>query len=47
MSPYCKKVYIAVDVRKERLDILVIARTDARADHGLEEAMEGQELFLR
>jgi 2-methylisocitrate lyase-like PEP mutase family enzyme len=40
-----KKEYIAVDVRKEGLDILVIARTDVRADHGLEEAMERARAF--
>ncbi len=41
----CERIQAAVDVRKEGMDILVIARTDARAGHGLEEAMERARAF--
>ncbi|MCK5515436.1 MAG: isocitrate lyase/PEP mutase family protein [Desulfobulbaceae bacterium] len=41
----CERIQAAVDVRKEGMDILIIARTDARADHGLGEAMERARAF--
>jgi 2-methylisocitrate lyase-like PEP mutase family enzyme len=37
----CARIRAAVDAREEaRGDILIMARTDARAEHGLEEALE-------
>lgn len=36
----CERIKAAVDAREEGSDILIIARTDARAGHGLEEALE-------
>lgn len=35
----CERIKAAVDARGEGSDILIIARTDARAGHGLEEAL--------
>jgi len=35
----CERIKAAVDAREEGSDILIIARTDARAGHGLEEAL--------
>ena len=40
-----ERIQAAVDARKEGLDILIIGRTDARTDHGLEEAMERARSF--
>ena len=36
----CERVQAAVDVRDAGADILIVARTDARHEHGLEEAIE-------
>jgi 2-methylisocitrate lyase-like PEP mutase family enzyme len=41
----CERIKAAVDAREEGSDILIIARTDARADHGLEEALERARSF--
>lgn len=41
----CERIQAAVDVRKEGMDILIIARTDARAGHGLGEAMDRARAF--
>jgi len=41
----CERIKAAVDAREEGNDILIIARTDARADHGLEEALERANSF--
>ncbi len=41
----CERIQAAVDMREEGLDILIIGRTDARTDHGLEEAMERARIF--
>ncbi len=40
-----ERIKAAADARKEGLDILIIGRTDARTDHGLEEAMERARSF--
>ena len=40
-----ERIQAAVDARREGLDILIIGRTDARADHGLGEAMERAHSF--
>ena len=34
-----QRIRAAVDVRKDGLDVLILARTDARATHGLDEAI--------
>jgi 2-methylisocitrate lyase-like PEP mutase family enzyme len=39
------RIRAAVDVREQGADILIIARTDARATHGLEEAIERAKYF--
>ena len=39
------RIKAAVDARNDGADILIIARTDARATHGLEEAMERTRAF--
>jgi 2-methylisocitrate lyase-like PEP mutase family enzyme len=41
----CERIKAAVDARDEGEDILIIGRTDARADHGLDEAMERAKAF--
>ncbi|MBI9083477.1 MAG: isocitrate lyase/PEP mutase family protein [Desulfobacterales bacterium] len=41
------RVKAAVDARQEGADILIMARTDARANHGLEEAIARCEAFSR
>jgi len=41
----CERIQAAVDMREEGLDVLIIGRTDARTDHGLEEAMERAKSF--
>jgi len=41
----CQRIQAAVDARQEGLDILIIARTDARAGHGLTEAVERARIF--
>lgn len=41
----CERIQAAVDVREEVSDILILARTDARAGHGLEEAIERARAF--
>jgi 2-methylisocitrate lyase-like PEP mutase family enzyme len=41
-----RRVRAAVDARDEGADILVLARTDARATHGLEEALWRAEAFV-
>lgn len=43
----CERIGAAVDARNDGQDILIIARTDARADHGLTEAMERARLFFQ
>lgn len=35
----CERIQAAVDVKKSGVDILILARTDARATHGLDEAI--------
>jgi 2-methylisocitrate lyase-like PEP mutase family enzyme len=44
-SEACTRVRAAVDARNEGADILILARTDARATHGLEEALWRAEAF--
>jgi 2-methylisocitrate lyase-like PEP mutase family enzyme len=39
------RIRAAVDAREEGADILILARTDARATHGLEEALDRAEAF--
>ena len=41
----CMRVQAAVDARNEGADILIMARTDARETHGLEEALERMSTF--
>lgn len=41
----CLRIEAAVDARNQGGDILIIARTDARATHGLEEAIERTRAF--
>ena len=41
----CLRIEAAVDARNHGADILIIARTDARATHGLEEAIERTRAF--
>lgn len=41
----CERIKAAVDARQEGQDILIIGRTDARAGHGLDEAMERAKIF--
>lgn len=41
----CLRIEAAVDARNQGDDILIIARTDARATHGLEEAIERTRAF--
>jgi 2-methylisocitrate lyase-like PEP mutase family enzyme len=40
-----ERIQAAVDARQEGLDILIIARTDARAGHGLQEAVKRAQTF--
>lgn len=40
-----ERIQAAVDARKEGSDILILARTDARANHGLEEAIVRAKAF--
>jgi 2-methylisocitrate lyase-like PEP mutase family enzyme len=40
-----KRIKAAIDARKEGADILIMARTDARATRGLEEALERCKAF--
>ena len=35
----CRRIRAAVDAREEGADVLIMARTDARFDHGFEEAL--------
>ena len=42
-----KRIKAAIDARKEGADILIMARTDARATRGLEEALERCKAFSR
>ena len=39
------RIQAAVDTRNEGADILIMARTDARATHGLEEAIKRAQIF--
>jgi 2-methylisocitrate lyase-like PEP mutase family enzyme len=39
------RIRAAVDAREEGQDILILARTDAREDHGVDEALERARLF--
>ncbi|KZL15391.1 2,3-dimethylmalate lyase [Pseudovibrio axinellae] len=39
------RIRAAVDAKNEGADILILARTDARAEHGLEEAIERAKTF--
>jgi 2-methylisocitrate lyase-like PEP mutase family enzyme len=39
------RIKAAVDAREEGADILIMARTDARHDHGLDEALERAQAF--
>ncbi len=39
------RIQAAVDARNEGADILIMARTDARATHGLEEAIKRAQIF--
>lgn len=41
----CERIQAAVDARKEGIDILILARTDARENHGLDEAVERAKIF--
>lgn len=41
----CERIQAAVDVRKQGLDILILARTDARATHDLKEAIARANAF--
>ncbi len=41
----CDRIKAAVDAREEGSDILILARTDARADHGLDEAIDRAKAF--
>ncbi|CEM25098.1 unnamed protein product [Vitrella brassicaformis CCMP3155] len=43
----CMKIQAAVDARNEGRDILILARTDARATHGLDEAIRRCQAFRR
>ncbi|MGB3289192.1 MAG: isocitrate lyase/PEP mutase family protein [Burkholderiaceae bacterium] len=42
----CSKIMVAVDTRGDRKDFLIIARTDARTGHGLDEALRRAERYL-
>ncbi|SDQ23197.1 isocitrate lyase/PEP mutase family protein [Pseudovibrio sp. Tun.PSC04-5.I4] len=39
------RIRAAVDAKNEGADILILARTDARAEHGLDEAIERAKMF--
>ncbi len=41
----CERIQAAVDAREAESDILILARTDARANHGLEEAIDRAKAF--
>jgi 2-methylisocitrate lyase-like PEP mutase family enzyme len=41
------RIQAAVDARNEGVDILIMARTDSRATHGLDEAIERANEFVR
>ncbi len=41
----CERIKAAVDAREEGSDILILARTDARANHGLGEAIDRARAF--
>lgn len=41
----CERIRAAVDAREEGSDILILARTDARAGHGLQEAIDRAKAF--
>lgn len=41
----CERIQAAADARKDGQDVAIIARTDARAVHGLDEALERARLF--
>ena len=41
----CERIKAAVDAREEGADILILARTDARANHGLDEAIDRAKAF--
>ena len=41
----CDRIRAAVDARDEGADILILARTDARHEHGLAEALERARMF--
>ena len=41
----CMRIQAAVDARNEGTDILVMARTDARESHGLDEAIKRMKAF--
>lgn len=43
----CERIRAAVDARAEGHDILILARTDARHDHGLDEAIARARAFRR
>lgn len=47
MDQACSRIQAAVDARNEGQDILIMARTDARAIHGLDEAIERANEFVR
>ena len=40
-----RRIQAAVDARNEGADIVILARTDARATHGLDEAIERCKMF--
>ena len=42
-----RRIRAAVDARNEGKDIVILARTDARATHGLEEAIERCKMFRK
>ncbi|WP_321499271.1 isocitrate lyase/PEP mutase family protein [Breoghania sp.] len=44
-SEAVERIHAAVDARKEGADILILARTDARHTHGLDEAIERAAAF--
>lgn len=45
MEEACERIQAAVDARQDGADILILARTDARATHGLTEAIARAQRF--
>ena len=42
-----RRIKAAVDARNEGQDIVILARTDARGTHGIEEAIERCKMFRK